>query len=199
MHRLHIARKAIPRRETDAGVIRIEIIHPHGGKDFSLEQLGRAGRHQPKQPIGGGCSVYGHCNGPDRVPLPDHDPCLIGIPRRQMQHRCQRRFGRTMRNCGGFKQIWLGHVADSVAVLPALGFLFSRNKSIILWPQAGRSGHMLPTPADRRKAKPQRCRSTRPYRLRLLRMDAIMLELLLKPGETVARGAADPMTGDHDG
>jgi hypothetical protein len=51
--RLHIARKAIPRRKTDAGVIRIEIIHPHGGKDFSLEQLGRAGRHQPKQPIGG--------------------------------------------------------------------------------------------------------------------------------------------------
>jgi hypothetical protein len=30
-------------------------------------------------------------------------------------------------------------------------------------------------------------------------MDAIMLELLLKPGETVARGAAAPMTGDHDG
>ena len=58
---------------------------------------------------------------------------------------------------------------------------------------------MLPAPEGRRQAKPQRCRSTRPCRLRHLLMDAIMLELLLQAGETVARGAADPMTGDYDG
>ena len=58
---------------------------------------------------------------------------------------------------------------------------------------------MLPAPEGRRQAKPQRCRSARPCQLRHLQMDAIMLELLLQAGETVARGAADPMTGDHDG